>query len=643
MKELIEPDHGAAARRTDTSLTLQARNVRRTESELVKLLLEGAPEAIYGIDLAGNATFCNDACVRILGFDSSDQLLGRNMHEIMHHTKPDGTAYPAPDCPIYLALRSGEATHADDEILWRRDGSNFSAECWSRPIQIGGVIIGSVVTFVDNTERKKAEAALRDAKDAAEQASRAKSEFLANMSHEIRTPLNGIIGLTDLVLETPLGEEQRELLGNVKLSADALLNVINDVLDFSKIEAGKCELDLTDFNLRDILDTTLKTFAVRANQLGLELLCEVDQHVPEIVRGDPHRLRQIVVNLVDNAIKFTPHGEVALKVLSRTGADDATLQFTVADTGIGIERAKQQIIFDAFTQADSSTTRTFGGTGLGLAISMRLVRMMGGSLWVESDPGRGAAFHFTARLPRVAGRHAEPSSFTAPESLRGVKTLIVDDNANNRRILMGQLKLWNMRPEAVERGNDALRALAAAQRSRDPFILVITDMHMPEMDGFSLIERIRGSTDQPAHIMMLTSGGQASDLERCSGLRVSAYLSKPVRQLDLRESIARVLGRESSSTAQQAAAAAPSASGGGAASAAARDPAGTAGAPRPGSFRILVAEDHPVNQMLAKRLLEKRGYDVTLAANGRLALDLMRETRYDLALVDVQMPVLAVV
>ena len=349
--------------------------------ELVRLLLEGAPEAIYGIDDQGNATFCNAACLQMLGYASADELLGRNMHTMVHHSKADGSPYPVEECQIYAALHSGEATHMDCDAMWRKDGMRILAECWSRPIHRGDAIIGSVVTFLDVGERIEAQKILRDAKETAEAANRAKSEFLANMSHEMRTPLNGIIGMTDLALETTLTLEQREMLDTVKLSADSLLCVINDVLDFSKIEAGRYELDIVDFDLPECLHSTLRTLALRANQKGLELLCDLGRDIPQFVRGDPNRLRQIIINLVGNAIKFTAKGEVAVRVEAGTAQGAACpLQFTVSDTGIGIPKDKHELIFDAFTQVDSATTRNYGGTGLGLTICARLARLMGGRL-----------------------------------------------------------------------------------------------------------------------------------------------------------------------------------------------------------------------------------------------------------------------
>ncbi len=593
--------------------------------ELVRLLLEGAPEAIYGMDEFGNTTFCNASCLRMLGYPDASELLGRNMHDVAHHTKPDGGHYPVAECPIYQAIERGHPHHTDEDVLWRKDGTSFPVELWSRPIHRGSVALGAVVTYIDITERKRAQETLRDAKDAAEQGSRAKSEFLANMSHEIRTPLNGIIGMTALALESDLNAAQRQLLDTVKLCADSLLNIVNDVLDFSKIEAGKYELEAIDFDLPEFLGATLRTLALRANQRDLELLYEVDPEVPEIVRGDPARLGQILVNLVGNAIKFTARGEIALHVSalgSETG--EALLLFTVSDTGIGIPLDKQQVIFDAFTQADSTTTRAYGGTGLGLAISSRLVAMMHGRIWVESQPGAGSKFHFTAALPAAASGLLESGSVVDPDALRGVKTLIVDDNPTNRRILVGLMSRWGMRVCAVADGGSALAELSAARGADDAFALVLADLDMPEMDGFDLIERIRREHDAfPAVLMMLSSRDNERNMARCDELRVAAYLIKPVGRPELRKSLCQALG---------------------AARLTAAVPVGFDEAPESDACRaplhVLIAEDNPVNQLLLKRLLEKRGHSVKVASNGRLALQAIEKDAFDLVFMDVQMPVL---
>ena len=618
-------------RRHATLRELQAQSEEslRMDRRVWRVLLDQLPDYIYAKDTSHRFLVANEALAKRMGAAGAEELLGRT----------DFDYYP-PELADKYAQDEREIMQSGRPVI-NREESTIDAVTKQAIIHLtsevpfhdeNGRVIGLVGIGHDISARKRAEAEAMKAKESAEAANRSKSEFLANMSHEIRTPLNGVIGMADLALDTELTLEQREYLDIVKLSADSLLGVINDILDFSKIEAGKIDLEQVDFSLRGCLEAALRTLAFRASEKGLELLCEFDPHAPEFVEGDPSRLRQIVVNLVGNAIKFTHQGEVALQVrwepegsASPAGAGLSKFHFIVSDTGIGISAEQQKAILAPFSQADSSTTRKYGGTGLGLSISVRLAEMMGGKLWLESESGMGSRFHFTVRLGLAEkDEDAAPASVSL-EVLQGLRVLIVDDNRTNRNILEATLRRWGMNPTAEASGEAALASMARAHENGQPFALVLADSFMPHMDGFEMIERIRkGSPTFPASIMMLSSAGRQGEVRRCQELGVAAYLTKPVRQSELRDAIAAAVSPQVRESAEQRET---------------RQREETAPAPQ-APLRILIVEDNLVNQRLVVRLLEKRGHAAKVACDGREALAALETERFDLVFMDVQMPVM---
>jgi len=604
------------------------------ERQLLDAFLEYIPDKVYFKDIDSRFVRISRSKANAWGLTHPSQALH----------KTDADSFTAEYAEQALAdereiIRTGEGIlQKEEKQMWPNGRISWSTTSKMPLHDRRGKIIGTMGISHDITDRKLAEqqlamkvdelaqsnVALAELAEAAKAASRAKSEFLANMSHEIRTPLNGILGMTDLTLGTRLTHEQRDNLETVKLSADSLLSVINDILDFSKIEAAKIALEEIDFDLRECVEGSLKTLALRADEKSLELLDEVALDLPQMITGDPNRLREVLINLLGNAIKFTPKGEVVLKVhAERQNEGEIILHFVVSDTGVGIERSKLQAIFESFNQADTSTTRVFGGTGLGLTISKSLIEMMGGNIWVESEPGVGSHFHFTAKFGIAAERGSGKHKVLNTAVLDGVKVLIVDDNHTNRRILEGLVKQWGMNPTAVPDAQTALVELSTAQEIEKPYRLMLTDMNMPDIDGFGLVEQV---SERPAisttTIMMLSSAGQIGDAARCEALGIAAYILKPVRQAELREAITRVLQAKEQSqplplitqdTLQPA-------------------------QPATKSLNILLAEDNPVNRKVAVRMLENRGHHVAIAVNGKEALAAMERRTYDLVLMDVQMP-----
>jgi two-component system sensor histidine kinase/response regulator len=590
-----------------TKLKRVQEDVQR-QKQYWETLVQNIPVAVVILDRQGNIQSCNPAFEGLFGFSESE-ITGQNLDRVLA-----GAAEADSEAGVYTQQAlSGAVIH----VLARRrrkDGTEAEVEIFGLPVVVDGQRVGAVGLYHDITT-------LVEARRKAEEADRAKSEFLANMSHEIRTPMNGVLGMIELLKDTMLTDEQHDFLNAAHESAEALLTLLNDILDFSKIEAGHLELEAIDFNLRILVEGVADTLAQRAESKGLEMMCFVEPDCPTFVRGDPGRLRQILVNLVGNALKFTEQGEVAIRVTPE-GKDEAQplVRFSVSDTGIGIPREQQPAVFQRFVQVDTSSTRRYGGTGLGLAISRELVELMGGQIGLESDAGRGSTFWFVVPLARQPDVAAVP--LAADQALSGLRVLAVDDNATSRTILTKTLQAFGCRPMAAASGAEALELLRSAAQQSRPFRIALLDMQMPDMDGEQLARAVKADPVlREVALIILTSVGRRGDASRLEAIGCSAYLLKPIKQAQLADALRAVLGQVMDASM------APTA----------RLITRHVLAEQKGP-RLLLVEDNPINRKLAVALLNRAGYAVATAEDGQQAIDAVKRETFGVVLMDVQMP-----
>lgn len=602
----------------NTNLVLK----ERTES--IRLLLDSTAEGIYGIDTNGNCTFCNASCLRILGYKHQDELTGKNMHWQIHYKHLDGTPMPLEECKVIKAFTKGEGVHADDEVFWRADGTCFPAEYFSYPQFRDGEVIGAVVTFTDITERKLARNELIKAKEQAEAASIAKSQFLASMSHEIRTPMNGIIGYLQLLENTKLTNEQMEFVNTMKTSIDTLLTVINDILDISKIEAGKLELENIPFDIRSTIEGAVIPFAAKASEKGLELNMLIRSEIPQFVKGDPTKLKQVIGNLISNSVKFTNKGEIFVEASLHKETDGGVeILFAIKDTGIGISEQETNKLFKPFTQVDSSSTRKYGGTGLGLAICKSIVEKMGGEISVASEKGKGTVFSFTVTFLKAEDPGAP--MIVDYSILKGKRILIVDDHSMNRNIARIYLQDAGCIVSEAENATDALNKLF---RSGDESVYnaILVDYQMPGMTGYDMAAALKAiNLTEDIPLILITSVAIGGDAKQAKINGFSGYLSKPYKRNELLDCTAMVLTGEKSGKVYE-------------------NLFITRHTAREANYysrlRILVVEDNEINRKVFVQLLNMKGLSCDVAINGEEAVRACAQKNYDLVFMDCQMPVM---
>ncbi|WP_144057370.1 PAS domain-containing hybrid sensor histidine kinase/response regulator [Novipirellula maiorica] len=609
----------------------------RDDLETLSLVVSRASNAILIMDASGVIQWTNDAFSKLSGYEPAEAV-GCMLNDLVFGPSTDANTRQQINKTL---VAGGELT--TDVLQYRCDGTTLWVECKLIPVNDdNGKLSRWIVIESDVTRRRQTEEALVAAKKSAEASSRSKSEFLANMSHEIRTPLNAILGMTELALTTELSREQRDYIQTVKTSADALLDLLNDVLDITKIEAGKMEIEEVDFNLAEVVRETTKALAVRAHEKGLELAVHMPMTIPHELSGDPTRIRQVLFNLIGNAIKFTSAGEIVVDVQEQWQTEDEVcMQFSVSDTGIGIPKQRLQKIFDAFTQVDSSMARRFGGSGLGLTITSKLVRLMNGRLWVQSSEGKGSSFYFTLTLglastqDRSLDKHRWPLtsqeqiSDLAVENLEGKRVLIVDDNATNRKILNEMLGHWGLKTTLCDGAAAALKELESASRGEVAFDLVILDAMMPVVDGFQLAEMMQQRPDlQAGTVMMLSSADRPNSTNRCKQMGIESYLVKPVSASALLEAIVNTLATGTHASARAESAHADCVS--------PRDPQFLQAVEKP--LRILLVDDHEPNRKLVESILKRRGHDVRSECDGEAAISACQSESFDVVLMDVQMP-----